>query len=144
MEEGYDLVIGGGFSDNLKAVSVKKGGCEDIVELFSDHEEADTRLLLHASHIHGHPAELSFSLAVFVQHTLKSFPVKNCGSRRVCAISFDSYLYIRFVKNLDTHCALLYLDSMLLLDATRLVVSVEKIKRDRGILCVKLLHNKKY
>ena len=50
LEEGCELVIGGGFSDNIKAVSVKKGTCEDIVDLFSDHEEADTRLLLHASH----------------------------------------------------------------------------------------------
>ena len=31
-------------------MSVKRGTCEDIVELFSDHEEADTRLLIHASH----------------------------------------------------------------------------------------------
>ena len=50
LEEGYELVIGGGFADNLRAVSVKKGACENIAELFSDHEEADTRLLLHASH----------------------------------------------------------------------------------------------
>ena len=50
MEYGKELVIDGGFSVNNKAVSVKKGTCGDIVELFCDHEEADTRLLLHASH----------------------------------------------------------------------------------------------
>ena len=49
LEDGKELVIGGGFSDNNKAVSVKKGSCDDMVELFSDHEEAYKRLLLHAS-----------------------------------------------------------------------------------------------
>ena len=38
------------FSDSIKAVSVRKDTYDDIVELCSEHEEADTRLLLHASH----------------------------------------------------------------------------------------------
>ena len=88
--------------------------------------------------LHGHQAVLLFShltqtLQFFVQHISTSFFVLNCGPRRVCAIIFDSYPYIKFVKNLDNHYPLLYLGSMLLLDATRLVVSVEKVKRDLGI-----------
>ena len=51
LEEDYELVIGGGFSDNIKAVCIKKGTCEDIVDLFSDHKEADT--MLHANHASG-------------------------------------------------------------------------------------------
>ena len=50
MEFRKELVIDGGFSVNNKAVSVKKGTCDNMVELFCDHEEADTRLLLHSSH----------------------------------------------------------------------------------------------
>ena len=45
-----ELVIDGGFYVNNKAVSVKKGTCDDMVVLFCDHEEADRRLLLHDSH----------------------------------------------------------------------------------------------
>lgn len=50
LDENSELVIGCGFSENLKAVGVRKGICKDIPDLFSDHEEAYTRLLLHAKH----------------------------------------------------------------------------------------------
>ena len=92
--------------------------------------------------LHGHQAVLSFShltqtLQIFVQHISTSFFVLNCGSKQVCVIIFDSYPYIKSVKNLDKHYPLLYLGSMLLLGATRLVLSVEKVERDLGIQCVK-------
>lgn len=48
LDENSELVIGGGFSENLKAVRVTKGTCEDIPDLFSNHREAETRILLHA------------------------------------------------------------------------------------------------
>ena len=50
LEEGQILVIGGGFEDNEKVVLVKAEEAVDIAALHSDHEEADTRLLLHAKH----------------------------------------------------------------------------------------------
>jgi len=42
------VVLAGGFIDNVKAVSVSQGHNEVLPSLPSDHEEADTRLLLHA------------------------------------------------------------------------------------------------
>ena len=44
------LVIGGGFKDGTRTVTVRSGHCEDGRALTSDHEEADTRLLLHAKY----------------------------------------------------------------------------------------------
>ena len=49
-KEGQILVKGGGFEDNEKIVLVKAEEAVDIVALHSDHEEANTRLLLHAKH----------------------------------------------------------------------------------------------
>lgn len=48
--DGQELVIGGGFKNSTRSVQVIKGRCEDLAKLKSDHEEADTRLLLHAKH----------------------------------------------------------------------------------------------
>ena len=42
------LVIGGGLNDGKEALSIEKGHWETVPSLKSDHEEADTRLLLHA------------------------------------------------------------------------------------------------
>ena len=47
MPENKKIVIGG-FKDGEKAVSISRGTCSDITGLQSNHEEADTRLLLHA------------------------------------------------------------------------------------------------
>ena len=57
--------------------------------------------------LHGHQAVLSFShltqtLQFFVQHISTSFFVLNCGSKRVCAIIFDSYPYIKFGQSLSS------------------------------------------
>ena len=43
-----ELVIGGGTTDGLLALSIKNGHCHEVPALDSDHEEADTRMLLHA------------------------------------------------------------------------------------------------
>ena len=48
--DGQHLVIGGGFKNPQKSVLVIRGHCEELVPLKSDHEEADTRILLHAKH----------------------------------------------------------------------------------------------
>ena len=37
------LVIGGGFNNSIRAVIVRSGHCEDVNDLESNHEEADTR-----------------------------------------------------------------------------------------------------
>ena len=50
MPVGQQIVLGGGFRDGRRAVLLTKGGCEDLLSLVSDHEEADTRILLHADH----------------------------------------------------------------------------------------------
>ena len=45
-----ELVIGGGFEDPTDAVVVTRGRTDPLAELRSDHEEADTRMILHAWH----------------------------------------------------------------------------------------------
>lgn len=55
LQPGQQLVIAGGFKEGERAVMVRTGHCEDVAALRSDHEEADTRLLLHAEHAsHSH------------------------------------------------------------------------------------------
>ena len=49
--EGHQLVIGGGHKDdNVRAILIVRGQHAVVEALNSDHEEADTRLLLHAKH----------------------------------------------------------------------------------------------
>ena len=48
--EGKSLYIGGGFDDVLMTKRIVVNGVEECHDLFSDQEEADTRMLLHASH----------------------------------------------------------------------------------------------
>jgi len=45
-----ELVIGGGFDDPTDAVVVIRGRTDPLAELRSDHEEADTRMILHTWH----------------------------------------------------------------------------------------------
>ena len=52
---GQQIVLGGGFRDGERAVREIKGHCDNWTSLRSDHEEADTLLLLHAQHAsHDH------------------------------------------------------------------------------------------
>ena len=48
LAENKRIIIGGGFRDGRKAVGISRGTSSDIPGLQSNHEEADTRLLLHA------------------------------------------------------------------------------------------------
>ena len=43
-----ELVIGGGFRDGEKPVNVTRGQCREVQALISNHEEPDTRMILHA------------------------------------------------------------------------------------------------
>ena len=43
-------MIGAGFRDGEKTVTVARGQCRDDQILRSNHEEADTRMILHAKH----------------------------------------------------------------------------------------------
>ena len=45
-----ELVISGGTMDGNVALRIKNGHCHEVPALNSDHEEADTRMLLHAQH----------------------------------------------------------------------------------------------
>jgi len=45
-----DLVIGGGFRDGEKALTVARGQCTDEQTLHSNLEEADSRMILRAKH----------------------------------------------------------------------------------------------
>ena len=48
LPENKKIIIGGGFRDERKGLSISRGTCSDIPGLQSNHEEADTHLLLHA------------------------------------------------------------------------------------------------
>ena len=50
LEPGKQLLIGGGTRDGDLGRSVRNGQSLTVSALISDHEEADTRLLLHAKH----------------------------------------------------------------------------------------------
>ena len=50
LQRGQVIVLGGCFMDGKRAVRVTNEGCENVLSLRSDHEEADTKLLLHAKH----------------------------------------------------------------------------------------------
>ena len=47
--ESQTLVLAGGFSDHERAVSASSGKKEDLLEVFSDQQEADTRIMLQIS-----------------------------------------------------------------------------------------------
>lgn len=49
--ESKKLFIGGGYQDGEPTVCISNAHCDDIAALKSNHEEADTRLLLHAKYI---------------------------------------------------------------------------------------------
>ncbi|KAK3734694.1 hypothetical protein QZH41_002113 [Actinostola sp. cb2023] len=50
LTDPQQLVIGGGTKDGERAVRITHNHCEDVAALKSNHEEADTRMLLHAKH----------------------------------------------------------------------------------------------
>ncbi|KAK3740394.1 hypothetical protein QZH41_000915 [Actinostola sp. cb2023] len=50
LQSNKELVIGGGMRDGVLALSIKNDRCVTVEELNADHEEADTRMLLHAEH----------------------------------------------------------------------------------------------
>jgi hypothetical protein len=50
LQPGQEMVVAGGFADGTRAVLVSNGQHDAIGHLKSDHEEADTRLLLHAKY----------------------------------------------------------------------------------------------
>jgi len=45
-----ELVIRGGFRDGEKEVTVARGQCIEVQALRSNHEETDTRMILHAKY----------------------------------------------------------------------------------------------
>lgn len=51
LPEGHKLYLSGGFKDSHKCVVVQPGEApQEIPELFSDHEEADSRIFVHVDH----------------------------------------------------------------------------------------------
>lgn len=51
LEENQSLTLAGGFDNGLLVKVIDHRGIQELPELFSTHEEADTRLLLHAIHL---------------------------------------------------------------------------------------------
>ena len=150
LEEGQVLVIGGGFEDNEKVVPVKAEEAVDIAALHSDHEEADTRLLLHAKHAASdYPRTVVQSpdtdvIVLCCSH----FSSLGCEelwfqtgvrdkSRYICTFQF-----IRSVKRLARACVIPCLVSMHLLDATPRHHFTVLAKRKHGMLLRKTVNFK--
>lgn len=79
-----EFVIGGGFRDGGNAVTVTRGQCREVQALWSSHEEADTRMILHAKYA----ARTDRRLVIQSPHTdvfilivanLEVWDVQNCG-----------------------------------------------------------------
>lgn len=49
-----EITLAGGFIDGLRVVSIKGQDVIEVPQLFSSHEEADTRMLLHAVQMSQH------------------------------------------------------------------------------------------
>ena len=49
LTESQTLVLAGGFPDHERAVSVSSGKKDDLLEVFSDQQEAHTRIMLQIS-----------------------------------------------------------------------------------------------
>ena len=54
LPENTKLIIGGGFKDGRRSVAITRDSYDDVADLRSNHEEADTRMLFHAKHA-AHP-----------------------------------------------------------------------------------------
>ena len=81
-----ELVIGGGATDGQLALLIKNGKCTKVTALHCDHEEADTRMLLHAELVEMHRG-LSFNPLILmcycsVSLTLTRSSVTSCGFAR--------------------------------------------------------------
>ena len=50
LPEKTQMVIGGGFKDGERCVSITRGSFSDVADLTCNHEEADTRMLVHAEY----------------------------------------------------------------------------------------------
>ena len=96
--EGKQFVIGGGFQDNTFAVCIDRQGATP--ELFSNQEEADTRMLLHANHckeicdriVIWSPDTDAAVLCVHFQEKIG----KEIGSKLVSKINHVSFQLIKF------------------------------------------------
>ena len=51
---GAEVVLAGGFSEASKVISISSDGCREVPTLYSTHEEADTRMILHAVSLAKH------------------------------------------------------------------------------------------
>ena len=64
-----ELVIGGGATDGQLALSIRNGECTKVTALQWDHEEIDTRMLLHAKHASRVHRGLSFNPLILMCYT---------------------------------------------------------------------------
>lgn len=58
LRRDQELIIGGGLTDPTLAIMISNGRSRTLDELKSDHEEADTRMILHASHASSSKARI--------------------------------------------------------------------------------------
>ena len=76
-------MIGGGFRDGEKAMTVRRGQCREVQAFRSNHEEADTRMILHAKYAARTERRLVIQSpdtdVLILSATLEVWDVQNCG-----------------------------------------------------------------
>ena len=97
LADGKKLVIGGGYKDGKIAVPISNGALEFTEPLACSHEEADTRLLLHAKHASSSRSR------VIIQSPDTNVPV-------LCATHFESISFCSRLVSKITSIMCQYID----------------------------------
>jgi len=104
LKPGERFFIGGGFCEPSDAVKIVHGNSMSLPELHADHEEADTRFLLHATHASITCGRLIIQspdtdVAVLSVYFFSPCRAMSCGSRLVQGT--NSVIYQSTVSRID-------------------------------------------
>ncbi|PFX14895.1 Uncharacterized protein K02A2.6 [Stylophora pistillata] len=124
------VFLAGGFKDRSRTVSLTQGSVTIEPNLCSDHEEADTRLLLHAKHAATTYRRISSNRHTLMWpryqlHILKSCAARSCGFEAMLKTSRDLYQSMPFSIPWVSFCANVCRRLMHLLAATQQALSLE-------------------
>ena len=141
--QGKRLVIAGGFTDGERVVEITRARpTEDIDALKSNHEEADTRMILHAAYAVRDspiPAIVIQSpdtdvLVLCVSH-FTALDATSYGSAQVLVIARGIFQHIQYKKSEEKDCASLFQHFMPSLAAIRQAAYLVAGRRNHGLPC---------
>ena len=142
LHHGQVLVLGGGFKEYNKAVLVVKGLIRPFRALQSDHEEADTRMILHAHDasqdhdrvvIQSPDTDVAVLATHFLLHTSSiHWPANSYGFELGLRTSYVLFPFIVWWKILAQIPVLLFYVFMPLRDVIQQVVFMELERKKPG------------